>query len=503
MERQTSLVNYKYALEKLRLPADEAVHTWLEYLPPLHEYRDRYYGTALHFPLVFIESLFKFRLEPIAFYSMRHFYLFLNYYAAMICFYHLIKGRLKNRGLALTGTAMLILSPRFFAESFYNNKDILFLAWYIIAIFFLVRWLRSGSASTAVLAGAVLAFTINTRLNGIVLLPLTFAFFVFQSVQKHHLDHKKCLSFLLLSAVCSLILIVITPVLWEKPLTGLVEIFQFSQKHPNHGADGNLFFGTLANASQIWYYIPVWILLTVPTVILFFHGAGILYIIHTARKVRLAVFADQDLLADWFVTCAGYLPLLFIILRRVIIYNGWRHTYFFYATIVYLAIIGFDALRRLTPKPERRSNLWRTGVTLPLILSFIFSVVFILRNHPHEYAYFAPLFRSQAPRFSGDYWGIASRELLETIVRTDDRAAIVIDHSLTNAGSINRGLLPWQQRDRLLLVYGSEQTDYILFSRDDKAFSPENFPDFEKAYAVKVEGDEIGILLKRKVLDQP
>ena len=56
MERQTSLVNLKYVIRKFHLPISEENRTWMEYLPELHEYRDRYYGTALHFPLVLIND---------------------------------------------------------------------------------------------------------------------------------------------------------------------------------------------------------------------------------------------------------------------------------------------------------------------------------------------------------------------------------------------------------------------------------------------------------------
>ena len=86
MERQTSLVNFRYVIETLQIPVPESTTTWLAYLPDLHEYRDRYYGIALHFPLVVIESLFNFQMQPIEFYSLRHFYTFLNYCIAMICF---------------------------------------------------------------------------------------------------------------------------------------------------------------------------------------------------------------------------------------------------------------------------------------------------------------------------------------------------------------------------------------------------------------------------------
>jgi len=121
-----------------------------------------------------------------------------------------------------------------------------------------------------------------------------------------------------------------------------------------------------------------------------------------------------------------------------------------------------------------------------------------MRNHPFEYVYFAPLFRKYADEFSGDYWGIASRNLLEYIVQTDDRPQIIVDHSLTNAGSINRGLLPEKDRDRLDLVYDTENADYIIFSRDDKTSEQAKFEGFEKVYSIRVDSDEIGIVFKRK-----
>ena len=103
MERQTSLVNYRYVLEKLNLPVDERNAVWMEYLPNLKEYRDRYYGTALHLPLVLIEAAFHFTLEPSQFYGMRHFYTFLNFFLGAICFYRLLSKRFGSRMWGLLG----------------------------------------------------------------------------------------------------------------------------------------------------------------------------------------------------------------------------------------------------------------------------------------------------------------------------------------------------------------------------------------------------------------
>ena len=97
MERQTALVNYRYVIHKLKIPISDANETWLGYLPELHEYRDRYYGTALHFPLVLIEAATHFTMEPSGFYGLRHFYTFLNYYLGVICLYRLLTYRFGSR----------------------------------------------------------------------------------------------------------------------------------------------------------------------------------------------------------------------------------------------------------------------------------------------------------------------------------------------------------------------------------------------------------------------
>ena len=498
MERQTSLVNYKYVIEKLNLPVSEPVKTWLGYLPPLKEYRDRYYGTAVQIPMVLIESSSAFTMEPAEFYGIRHLYTFLNFFVAMICFYLLLKERFKHRGIALLGTAMLILTPRFFAESFYNNKDVLFLSWYIISIYFIFRWFRKKTTGAAIVAGILLAFTINTRLNGIVLIPLVILFAVIEQFENKYPFREAMLPLCILIVTCLVTFFIITPNYWESPVSTFLEAFAFNMKHPNHGSDRNLFFGNLVDSTKIWYFIPTWIVLTVPTCIVLLSVLGFGKIIMGFIRNRFSFFEHDEFFMDLFMTAAGLIPLLVIIFMRVIIYNGWRHCYFFYGTLIYLAVVGLQTVWEIKIKHPTFQFLKNALLFLGIGSLLIGNGLWIIRNHPFEYVYFAPLFRKYSDEFSGDYWGIASRNLLEYIVQTDDRPQIIVDHSLTNAGSINRGLLPEKDRDRLDLVYDTENADYIIFSRDDKTADQASFTGFKKVYSIRVDSDEIGIVFKRE-----
>lgn len=498
IERQTSLVNYRYTIEKLNLPVSDAVETWLAYLPPLKEYRDRYYGTALHGLLVLIESDFQFRLEPRIFYGMRHFFTFLNFYLASICFYQLLKNRFANRLLSLTGVILLVSSPRIFAESFYNNKDILFLSWYIFSVFFLLRWLKKPKIANALLAGGILAFTINTRMTGIVLLPFLLFFALIRAVVTHDWDKRKTgsLAVLLLSTLA--VFYLITPNFWDHPLQVLIETLSFSSSHPNHSAAGNLFMGRIVDASVEWSYIPVWIAVTTPTVIMLISLVGTVVLAFRFIKAPILFLKNQLSFDDLFIFSTGVFPVIYIILTHVTIYNGWRHCYFCYPTLVYQAILGIHAILDISSAETFPHSVKQFFISMMVSLTIVANVLFIIRNHPFEYAYFAPLMRSKASLFSGDYWGISTRQLLEYIVKNDDRSLIRIDHSQTNSGSINRGNLDESDRNRLELLYESENADYLLFTRDDKNFQAEMFPDFETVFTVEVEGDPISRVLKRK-----
>lgn len=497
MERQTSLVNFRYVIETLQIPVPESTTTWLAYLPDLHEYRDRYYGIALHFPLVVIESLFNFQMQPIEFYSLRHFYTFLNYFIAMICFYRLLLFRFKAVHWALLGTLMVILTPRFFAESFYNNKDILFFAWYIISLAFILRWFHTKSYKNAALTGIILAFTCNTRLNGIVFYPLIIAFVFLEFLNQKRISKQTLVSVLFLFLVSASVFYIITPNFWEHPIQTALETFAFNRRHPNHGSTGNLFLGKLVDTTQVWYFIPVWITITTPFIYLFYSGIGFFIVLWQQVKNRFIKFQNFSELMDLFVISSGFLPIIVIIAFDVIIYNGWRHCYFAYSAIVYLAVAGIVRICRGSDNPSFWHSAKKVGLILSLVLSFGFNVIWIWVNHPYEYVYFNPFARKYSVYFSGDYWGVASRDLLQYIIDHDSRPQIIIDHSYTQAGSINRGLLAESDRARINLVYEKENADYILFSRDDKKPEEANIPGFEKIFSIQVDDDEIGIVLRK------
>jgi hypothetical protein len=92
------------------------------------------YGVIFDLPMAFIEKKLSIE-DPKIYFTLRHLFNFLIFFISSIFFYFILKKRFSNN-LSLVGLLFLILSPRIFAESFYNMKDIVFLSFFYYKYFF-------------------------------------------------------------------------------------------------------------------------------------------------------------------------------------------------------------------------------------------------------------------------------------------------------------------------------------------------------------------------------
>lgn len=112
----------------------------------------------------------------------------------------------------------------------------------------------------------------------------------------------------ILIVTCLVTFFIITPNYWESPVSTFLEAFAFNMKHPNHGSDRNLFFGNLVDSTKIWYFIPTWIVLTVPTCIVLLSVLGFGKIIMGFIRNRFSFFEHDEFFMDLFMTAAGLIP---------------------------------------------------------------------------------------------------------------------------------------------------------------------------------------------------
>lgn len=177
----------------------------------------------------------------------------------------------------------------------------------------------------------------------------------------------------------------------EQPLVRPVQAFflasTFSWGNPS------LFDGQDLAASQLpWHYLPTWLLISIPPVLL-------LGLFLSLPRLWREAEGRVQLAAIWaFVLIPGAMAVV----RHLSLYDGIRHMYFIVPPLAVIAAAGWDTLLGSARVPLR------LAATTALVVGVAEPVLFQVRNHPNQTVYFSPLMggpRSAYGRFDMDYWG--------------------------------------------------------------------------------------------------
>ena len=186
INRFNGFVSLKYIFQKLGV--DINLSLFVNNLPNLADYVDKAYGVAFDLPVALFEVILKLS-DSQQVYFFKHLINFLIFFSSSVVFYFLLKNIFKNNIISLFGLFFLISSPRIFAESFYNPKDIILMSFFIFAIFFNIKFLQENNNKYIILASLFSALAIDVRIIAIYL-PLLTLFFLFFNGNNKNLNEK-------------------------------------------------------------------------------------------------------------------------------------------------------------------------------------------------------------------------------------------------------------------------------------------------------------------------
>jgi 4-amino-4-deoxy-L-arabinose transferase-like glycosyltransferase len=443
---------------------DEPVHEWrgrafLNYVlhgdQRLIENRvERNYGTFPDIILAVIQKLAKH--DSRTQYLIRHLIFFLIFCLG-VWFFFLIGSKIFGRWeIALLGCLMLVLSPRIFAHSFYNPKDIPLMTAVIVAFYALVRFIEKPVPGRMIWLALACAVATDVRVMGALTFFLTGVAFLFLLWEARK-NGKKVLGVLALALgfTCLYIgfTILLWPTLWDDPVGRLISVFRFSSHHPWTGAQ--LYLGNYYRCSDTpWHYIPVWIAISIPLLYLglFFIGACF-FILDVFRKplFKGPARAWRSLILLWF-----FVPPLASILLDVCTYNEFRHLFFIYPALLLIALRGISAIYESARKISggKLSPAGKVLLAAALLAGMGPIAFFMVRNNPHENLYFNRLagrdMASIGRNFELDYWGLSYKQGLEYVLKVDP--AEIINLAVDNRpGEYNTFILPREDRRRLII----------------------------------------------------
>ncbi len=412
----------------------------------LQDFTDRYYGVAIQIPPLLLEDIYqhvtKTEMPFGTVFRMLHLYTFLIYFGGLICFYLLLRNLSGQRRAGVIGVLMVFTFGRFFAQSFYNLKDIAFAALMMAALCLTERVLRDGYKTKWCLLLAVCsAFLVSVRIVGAIV-PL---FTLICALVDRKNSHKVRTALLICCAYP--IWLLITPASWTDPIGfSYACALKFSDFSDWNGSIA--FAGKLLTKDQVpGDYFLRWICITVPIVWLVLGAAGIIrFLIRRGDGFRVRLLALLLL-----VFTLGYQAVC-----RPTVYNGWRHAFYLYPAIILFAV---DAV--LAPRGKTARTLMYAAVTVCIVYNGVMTAV----NHPKQYEALNPIGERVGADYERDYWYLSFYDALQWVTENDPSEEITLDLEDKAAAWIlesNMQMLPDSAASRI--AYRPDEGEYLLLS---------------------------------------
>ena len=461
-ERQAGYISLRYVTQCLAPSVLTTGH--LTNLPELSTYSDADHGVAFQLPMAVMEATF-FRHNLRGAYWLRHLLCFATFVLGTWAVYQLGRERFGSWRWGLVGAGILVLSPRIFAEAFYNYKDLVFMNLFALGGYTLTRLLRRPTAGRAAVHALVTALATDVRIMGLLLPVLTIGFGALEMWARPVRRPAFTRALALYSGAVVPLVILFWPYLWEAPVQRLWACFK-SFRHYRQGL-AVLYWGKMQSCQNLpWHYLSGWILVTTPVAYSLLFIGGVASVLRNffrqPQQALLRIATRRDLLfGTW---CGGTLVLLVGI--NSVVYDGWRHVYFIYPAFVLLTVRGLWTGVQVWHAAPPASATRRLGLVagVALALGVAHTAIRQVTDHPYQYAYFSCVPGPAAARlFERDYWGVSSRDGLAWIMAHDHRAIVTVSDTFPQAYPVrnNALLLPAADQARLRFVSDARAQYYI------------------------------------------
>lgn len=323
---------------------------------------------------------------------------------------------------------ILVLTPPFYGNAFFNAKDTPFAAMYALAVAAIlacddwprVRWPRVLGA------GALVGLAAAVRVGGIVLFGFALALWLGTLILRSGPSggpgwpaRKDLLR--LLGAWAGAVAVGWASMIAFWPwamLDPLRNPFRAAGRFSRFWEDMLLFYdGQLVPAAAVSrFYLPNWFALTTPELYLV---AGVLGLVALVLLVRARPLAPATRLRLLQAAWLGSIPASLVagvVVNRMPLYDGLRHFLFLFPLLAALAGAAVAAfLRAPVGRPVRVA-----GLAL-LSLACAVTLVDMVRLHPYESVYFNRLWaggmKAGVARYEGDYFCLSYKEGSEWLLK--------------------------------------------------------------------------------------
>jgi hypothetical protein len=276
------------------------------------------------------------------------------------------------------------------------------------------------------------------------------------------------------------------PTFWHDPVEEFFKAVAVMSRHPYEVT--TFFMGETVHSLQTpWYYIVVWMVIIIPLGWWFFFLAGTTSLAIEIITKRRTIPIQWMIMITWLL-----LPIITAIALHSSTYDDGRHLFFIYPPFVLIAVQGFRSL--LQNRIESLNRFFIPAAsTLVFLITTIYIIVFMIRYHPYQYAYFNAIGRKYAmDYFEKDYWGLSYRNALEFLVKYVPEGNINVNWKVDPC-EWNLIWLSDHDQERIHIV--REQGEFDYYITNYRSERPVDASD-KKIYEIKVQGITIMAVYK-------
>jgi hypothetical protein len=316
--------------------------------------------------------------------------------------------------------------PRYYGHMFFNPKDTplagtyAFGVWALVALF---SKLPAISWRSVVWVGVASGLAMSTRIAGFLIL-VYFGLFVALYLLLQYAKGRRGWSDLpgdllswglrgaLSGGVGFALLFVFWPTIHVNPFNALGESVSSVQ---SYGWSGMVLMDSYFWEAQDLpvYYLPYWLVRTTPEYLLLLMLAGFMlglgrcyYCIRSRIWPESASFISQAVLVF-----SGLFPIVYIIWKDPVLYDGLRHILFVLPMLVAVAALCFEWCLRWS---ERQGHLIvPIAFQMGGAIAVFFVAIQMWQLHPYQYVYFNQISDGLSGAYNRDetdYWGLSHKE---------------------------------------------------------------------------------------------
>lgn len=322
------------------------------------------------------------KILPTDEYNTRHFIIALFGFL-LIAVSAMLAKEYKGWGAGFLTAWFLFLSPRFFGQSMNNPKDVPFALGMMLGIYFIIRFIKAFPKPTfkdTLWLALSIGLAISIRIGGLILIPFLAAGigleYFFNWKDEYKLSGQEIRKYVIRSIMACIAGYAVGLIFWpyglegplDHPFNALGEMSQFSTGIRMLFDDKHIM-----SSNVPWYYIPKWISISSPIIIL-------LGIYASPALFFLKKYKFHSLFFLFFV---ALFPLLYVIYKKSPLYDGWRHLFFIYPALVVISALTFCTFIDMI-----KSKYGQYAFVAVIVLGLLLPTKWSIANYPNEVVYF-------------------------------------------------------------------------------------------------------------------